>query len=321
LCDYLLGHVQICDGIVKEVIEGRKRPREDVDVEQKKSSKAAKTGDVPLGGTGPMVSVEEVGKEITYSDVQSRIRPVQDLDVLVRCPGRTVPNADIILNIAQDEWKHWHKRNQSAKTDLYNGLPPFRLELEAAIKKNPENNPIILVPCNKNAPVNLLNVQDLFQHGVFKEPDDEKVRFFESTRPEYVNVTRNIGQNVWTFEIRDSAKNFNKAQWLRTVCIITDGSDWQFKGYPFEDIVDMFTTIKGIFFQRPGTLVPLHVVKWAVDVLPLAALQLEHRFSQTKDKVFTLIEDFINSHRQKKFVNHKQLEGGRKILAKPVPIL
>merc|ERR1712151_1137264 len=109
-------------------------------------------------------------------------------------------------------------------------------------------NPIILVPCNKNAPVNLLNAARLLQDGEYAKQDQEKARFFESTRPEYVEIVRNVLGKQWTFEVRDSAKSFTKAQWLRVVAVITDGSDWQFKGWPFETIVDLFSTVRGAYF-------------------------------------------------------------------------
>merc|ERR1712086_564762 len=104
----------------------------------------------------------------------------------------------------------------------------------------------------KNAPVNMLNVADLLQNGNYFIPDGERLRFFEAARPESVEVSRNIGGKLWTFEIRDSANKFTKAQWLRTVAVITDGTDWQFKGWPFESVVDMFSTMKGVFIQANG---------------------------------------------------------------------
>merc|ERR1719476_1008597 len=116
------------------------------------------------------------------------------------------------------------------------------------VVKDPSLRPIIMVPCNKNAPVNLLNACQLLQDGLYSTPDSEKVHFFESTRPELVEIKRNIMGNLWTFEVRDSIKNFEKSHWLRVVAVITDGTDWQFKGWPFEALVDLFTTFKGIYF-------------------------------------------------------------------------
>merc|ERR1712032_656013 len=136
-----------------------------------------------------------------------------------------------------------------------------------------------------------------------------------------MGVSRNLGGKMWTWEVRDSAKNFTKAQWMRTVAMVTDGSDWQFKGYPFETIVDMFTTIKGIYFHPAGLQMPLHVAKWAVSVLNLSPKQLQHRFQLVRDNFFQEVEKFMSSKRQPKFVNHTTLEGGRQLILKGVPVL
>jgi parafibromin len=266
-----------------------------------------------LGFGGPLVSVEEAKLSVTQQDVASRMRPVQDLDVLVRCPGRPVPNADLIIKIAQDEWRNWHKRTYKRQSVVDPGLSkrPLIKELEETTRRNPEERPIILVPCNKNAPVNLLNVKELLQDGKYVKPDEHKVFHFESSRPEFVLVTRTIGGRPWIFEVRDTAKAFSRSQWLRTVLIVTDGSHWQFNGWPFEHIVDMFSSIKGVYFQQPGLLVPLHVSEWQVDILQLAPIHMDHRFAQTRDKLFTCVEQFMLSHRVKKFVNHTSLEENR----------
>lgn len=319
LCDYLVGHVDTCRGLVPDIIEGRKRPRDDpfgdyASVYRKLEGKPEKAA------SETALSSSVAPEDISYSDVMARVRPVKDLDVLVRCPGRMVPHAELILKIAQDEWKNWHSKEPRVKRE-HPGKIALGVELEEMIRTNRENLPIILVPCNKNAPVNLLNAQELLQHGKYGVPDEERMRFFESTRPEVVEVSRNIGGHLWTFEIRDSAKTFSKSQWLRTVAIVTDGSDWQFKGWPFESIVDLFTSIRGIYFQASGVPVPQHVHQWAVKILHLSPTHLDHRFSLVRDQFFMEIESFFNTCRVKKFVNHTTLEGGKRIILKPKPIL
>lgn len=320
LCDYLAGHSSSCTGLVADVIEGRKRPRDDADGEaaRAKRSKAASR----VSAEQPSIAHSSaITTDISHSDVAVRVRMVRDLDVLVRCPGRTVPNADLILKIAQDEWKNWHDRVDRTHEVPFAGKVPLAYELEEILRQDKKRCPIILVPCNKNAPVNLLNVQDLLQHGLYKKTNEERLRFFESTRPEVVEVQRNVNGKLWTFQVRDSAKNFTKEQWLRTVCIVSDGSDWQFKGWPFESVVDMFSTVQGVFFAAAGVPVPLHVHMWAAAVIQLSPLHLDHRFSNVRDNFFMEIEAFMNKSRIRKFVNHTTLEGGKRIIIKPKPIL
>lgn len=321
LCDYLAGNVKECPGLVLDVIEGRKRPREDVAAECRASKlhKGEKAdGERPIA-TGVQLTVDD----ISHNDVAARVRPVKDLDVLVRCPGRTVPNADLILRIAQDEVKNWHSNEHHTLDKPKVGLSrtPLRHELLEMMRKDKDTRPIIVVPCNKNAPINLLNAQALLQDGNYVKPDTERTRFFESTRPVFVEVVRHVGDHMWKFEVRDNTKNFTKAEWIRTVMVLSDGSDWQFKGWPFETIVDLFATIKGVYVKANGVLVPEHVHKWSVDIVDLAPAHLSHRFAETRDKIFHILEHFLDSYRPRKFTQHSVYTPERRPLSQVKPVL
>lgn len=370
LCDYLVGRVDTCKGLEIDVVEGRKRPKEDddgalrgkrlrhpgqrlADLERvaagrgasatqeapgevpallgrhkvEGASQEAPAGEKPWRQAAPSRSEarpEVKTTDISQADVLARVRPVKDLDVLVRCPGRTVPNADLILKIAQDEVNNWHLRRRPERhPDMLpdGGKVPLIKELETLVSADKKSKPIILVPCNKNAPVNLLNAAKFLQDGFYDKTDAEHVRFFESTRPEFVEVVRNVAGRMWTFEVRDTAKNFTKAQWLRVVAVITDGSNWQFKGWPFETVVDLFTTVKGVFFREVNTLTPLHVTQWAVSILDMAPVQFQHRFSELRDAFWVEVERFLTAFRSKKYVNHTTLETVRLSTVKPKPVL
>merc|ERR1712070_831392 len=112
---------------------------------------------------------------------------------------------------------------------------------------------------------------------------------------------RNINGKTWTFEVRDSATKFTKAMWLRTVSVVTDATDWQFKDWPFKTCVDIFTTMSGVYFQAPGTLCPVHLNNWSVTILPMSAQHLEHRAGHLRDKFFMAVEDHMMRCRQRKF--------------------
>lgn len=302
LCDFLLGRISTCVGLVKEVIEGRKRPRERAPRMPPNKAEDSSLGDL-----------------LTYEDVTKRVRSVQDLDVVIRRPGRLVPNADMILKIAQEEWQSFTTGIKkaapvSSKRGAEFGQVPLHIELEENLRKNENNVPIVLVPCNKLAPINLLNVQSLLQDGIYLKQTKDRLMFFESTRPETVEVKRNIGGKLWTFEVRDSVKNFTKQQWLRTVLVITDGNEWQFKNWPFESVVDLFCTMRGVYFQDPGKPLPVHVLGWPCMKLQIPTDTNAHRWANLRDEIFKDIEEFMNTARIKKFVNSSKLDGGRRIV-------
>lgn len=328
LCDYLDGKVSTCPGLVKEVVEGLKRPREESQGLTPKAPRQKKSREQPdLAGEGdgapasPSAASRPKKGQLCYADVAQRVRPVKELDMLVRIPGRTVPHADLILKIARDEVANWH-RPAPERPQREEVLPLYE-ELENMLKADPQNLPIILVPCNKNAPVNLLNAGKLLQDGEWYRPDRERVVFFESSRTQSVEVCRNIRGKQWTFQVRDTTKGFSKKDWLRVVCVITDGNDWQFKGWPFETIVDMFTTVKGIYFQAVDKYnqIPIHVREWPSTILKMERTQFQHRFGAVRDSFWSQVESFLMAQRMKKFVNHTTLEGVRKEIRMTKPVL
>jgi len=304
LCDFLMGRTSTCQGLVKEVLEGKKRPRE----------RAPRLAASKVDGVDENVSL---GDSISYEDVTKRVRCVQDLDVVIRRPGRLVPNANMILKIAQEEWQAFSSgvpkvAPVNSTSTAMGGKVPLHTELERMMRKDENNIPIILVPANKNAPVNLLNVQDLLQYGTFTKPNDERKRFWESTRPEKIEVKRNMGGKLWTFEVRDSVANFTKNQWMRTILVITDGMEWQFKNWPFESVVDLFCTMRGVYFHDQGQPLPVHVREWPCKKLPLPTETAQHRWAQLRDEIFTDLEDFMNTSRTKRFTNISKLDSGRR---------
>lgn len=343
LIDYLVGHAENMPGIGK-----RKRPLDDALVAARPKQLAKSTGSKPelprpssRGAASSSVYASAPGSEhareeseqtteLSYSDVLARVRPVKDLDVLVRCPGRKVPNADLILKIAQDEVANW---NQSRKVvansgRLANGKVPFILELEELCErirleqKEQRAFPIILVPCNKNAPVNMANAKQLLDFGAYSLTPEDKQRAFESNRDDHTLIERCIEGKVWTFEVRDTVKNFTKHQWERVVAVVADGTEWQFKGWPFASLVDLFTTMKGIYFNALGVAPPVHVTQWAVHMLPLAPLEFQHRFLAVRDAFWNEVETFLLSYRMRKFANHSVIgETGADPSRKVAPIL
>jgi hypothetical protein len=325
LMDFLLGRTDDCNGLVRDVFEGRKRLKMSAEplLDTVTAGSSAKRARAVADAVIRDVSASE---EISFADVAARVRPVKDLDVLVRSPGRTVPNVDLILRIAQEECRLWQSGSAVSAVPMRPVQPstdklPLKGELELYLSKNPDAHPIILVPCNKYSPINLLNVHGFLQNGTWAVPEDERLRFFESTRPEHVEVTRTLSGRSWTFEVRDVAVKLTREQWLRTVCVISDGSDWQFKGWPFETTVDIFTTLQGFFFQENLVPRPTHVKEWQVHVLAMPAYHLDHRFGQLRDEFFVVLESFFNKLRSKKFKNDTYFEPAPRVFMRERSVL
>jgi hypothetical protein len=294
LCDFLLGKSDTCQGLVKEVLEGKKRPREKAPRWPTKQEPESSLSDT-----------------LSYEDVAKRVRSVQDLDVVIRRPGKLVPNANMILKIAQDEWQSLASGSTKAlpqSSKQTKAAVPLHVELEQMLRKDPSKYPIILVPNNKQAPINLLNIQDLLQEGTYTKPDEQHLLFFESTRAESVEVRRNMIGKQWTFEVRDSVLGWTKAEWYRTVLVVVDGNDWQFKNWPFDNLVDLFSTIRGVYFRDPGKPFPVHVNNWPVLKLMVPNESAKHRYAQLRDEIFVALEEFFQMVRVRKFTDHSKLD-------------
>mmetsp|Transcript_145 Transcript_145/g.322 ORF Transcript_145/g.322 Transcript_145/m.322 type:complete len:435 (-) Transcript_145:62-1366(-) len=325
LCDYLTGAKPSCPGIVQEVLESRKRPREETKGKTPLAPRLKKAPGpiaVEQDASAPSAPSSSRPGELCYEDVLQRVRPVKELDVIARIPGRAVPNADLILKIAREEVDNWHREPKPA-LEAGKVVVPLWGELEEMLSKDPEALPIILVPCNKSAPVNILNAQRLLQDGRYHRPDETESLYFESERTESAEVARTMNGKIWTFQVRDSVKGFTKRDWHRVVAVITDGYEWQFKGWPFASIVDLFTTMKGVYFQSvdKNSNLPTHVEKWAVSILKMAPVQFQHRFGAVRDAFWVEVEGFMNSQRRKKFDGNRKLDGGKQIITMKKPIL
>lgn len=180
-------------------------------------------------------------------------------------------------------------------------------ELETYMSQDADFVPIILVPCNKKAPVNMLNAMEFFQNGIYNVPTKDELLCFESTRPEVIKIKRNLSGKIWQFEIRDNTKRFTKLMWKRTICVVLDGTDWQFRGWPFKTVLDMLYTFKGIYFKESGVQIHEHVHEWACEKLELPPLQLTHRFASVRDEMFQILDEYLNTHRQRRFTDASTL--------------
>ncbi|CAJ1349408.1 unnamed protein product, partial [Effrenium voratum] len=264
--------------------------------------------------------------DMSAAEYNLEARPVKDMDGMVR-GGKELPSISAILKIAQGELEKWSEVLEIPRESKpQRRVRPFMWELEKLLEQNKEANPIILVPMNKNAPVNMLNVFDLLQEGRYRRPEQQGATgfgYFEALRKDHVKLVRHIDGRRWTFEVRDSTKGFSSKDWLRVVAVITNGDDWQFKGWPFKTVVSMFMTLKGFYFRERDRFVelPEHVSRWPVTILDLATLELQHRFAAVRDSFWKEVEHFMKSARSKEFDREARLEVERTVVRMKAPVL
>ncbi|CAJ1413401.1 unnamed protein product, partial [Effrenium voratum] len=266
LLAYLEGVIDSSEKIVSEVARGLKRPK----TESSGVTPAPPRKRHELTERSPQPEAKRRREErfdMSAAEYNLEARPVKDMDGMVR-GGKELPSISAILKIAQGELEKWSEVLEIPRESKpQRRVRPFMWELEKLLEQNKEANPIILVPMNKNAPVNMLNVFDLLQEGRYRRPEQQGATgfgYFEALRKDHVKLVRHIDGRRWTFEVRDSTKGFSSKDWLRVVAVITNGDDWQFKGWPFKTVVSMFMTLKGFYFRERDRFVelPEHVSRW-----------------------------------------------------------
>ena len=117
------------------------------------------------------------------------------------------------------------------------------------------NTLIILLPPTSTALINRNNAQQFFESGNYQEYHSGNTNF-STTRFSYydfygINIQgfkcdKNIGGiNISIlFTEASYTQYFKEEHWRRVVGIIVQGGEWQFQGFPFENITLLFSLIR-----------------------------------------------------------------------------
>lgn len=110
-------------------------------------------------------------------------------------------------------------------------------------KGKPDGPPIIIVPSASQTLLNNFNVKEFLEDGVYVAPD-VKVKAM-AKKVDIVFVQRKMGrERPVPYEVRDKVAGLTAKDWERVVAIFVLGKDWQFKGWPFSDRVEIFNKCK-----------------------------------------------------------------------------
>lgn len=155
---------------------------------------------------------------------------------------------------------------------------PTQLVVPRPMKKAPapikqKMTPLILVPPAAGAILNMHNVREFLEKGVFVPPDEARAR--NPAKPSYERCMRIEGRNPpgikYHITDRDPTK---KEDWERLVAVLCLGKPWQFKKWPFKgassgDMVDTFLKVAGVFFHYADEPVDPLIKKWNVKLIPI----------------------------------------------------
>ncbi|CAI5515818.1 unnamed protein product [Closterium sp. Naga37s-1] len=132
--------------------------------------------------------------------------------------------------------------------------------------------PIILVPSAAQTLINIFNVKDFLEDGAYV-PAEEKAKAAGGKRPEMVAVQRRMGRDkAVVYHVRDRPEGLSKRDWDRVAAVFVLGKEWQFKGWPFKDHVDILSKVMGVFvrFEDDSVESAATVNQWNCSILAIS---------------------------------------------------
>ncbi|KAH9260701.1 hypothetical protein BASA81_001168 [Batrachochytrium salamandrivorans] len=134
-------------------------------------------------------------------------------------------------------------------------------------------SPIIIVPPNSSAVINLYNCRQFLEDSHYVSHADliKENQGVSLPKPESVYVTRRkhplTGCDL-RFKVVDSVLNFTNETWDRVVAVIVSGQAWQLKGWKWQTTQEIFANVKGLYVYFDDAKLPPQVQGW--NVTPLA---------------------------------------------------
>jgi hypothetical protein len=145
---------------------------------------------------------------------------------------------------------------------------------KAPVPIRPKATPLILVPPAAGAILNMYNIKEFLERGVFVPPEEARAR--SPQKPTYERCMRIEGRKApgvkYHITDRDPTK---KEDWDRLVAVFCLGKGWQFKKWPFKgassgDMVETFLKVAGVFFHYADEPIDPLVKKWNVKLIPIS---------------------------------------------------
>lgn len=105
-----------------------------------------------------------------------------------------------------------------------------------------KETPIIIVPATLTALITLYNVKKLLKNGQYVSMSELQKKGLGTKESEVTVERKNpkTGQTI-SYRIVDSIDRIMKEDWKNVVAVFVSGQQWQFKGWKWEQPVDLFS--------------------------------------------------------------------------------
>jgi len=214
----------------------RKREKVQND-ERKKESKVA-----PQGPKAVNKLADALKMEVRYFDRNSSLNAIRSFQEVIDLDGRSKTM----------EEEH-NKKGQKQK------------------RTKPLGSPIIIVPPNETAVLNMFNVKSFLEDMVYVSVEEIKKKNPNEAKQEVIYVTRRKHPQAGDirFKVVDSIVNFDDATWERVVAVIVSGQAWQLKGWKWNTPAEIFAHVKGLYVYFDDAKISDQVKGWNVAALPI----------------------------------------------------
>ena len=186
----------------------------------------------------------------------------------------------------------------SASTPVSSKAPSSRSgAVSAAAIKTIE--PIILVPATITSMLTLYNAEKFFQQSQFVPSDSAKETQFQKSSAVNVEHQHPSGKKI-KFSIVDNIGRLE--DWDRVVAVFCSGQDWQFRGWKWQEPVELFTNVKGFHLKYSDSKLDSNVRGWNVSVLEVNRYK-RHLDAQCVHQFWAVMDQWIASNKPQVLLN------------------
>ncbi|KAF7298863.1 CDC73-C domain-containing protein [Mycena indigotica] len=157
-------------------------------------------------------------------------------------------------------------------------------EARSVVRKPRNNFPIIMISSSPTALITMHNVKKFLQESTFEPSQDARQRAMSegNSRPEdmiaiyrkrtTIDTSGKEHESHVRYFIVDSVEalgKFGPDAWERVVCVMTTGQAWQFRPYKWNEPIQLFHHVKGIYFSWSNDPPNPKIKDWNVTELKI----------------------------------------------------
>eukprot|EP00750_Incisomonas_marina_P033259 INCI9711.2.p1 GENE.INCI9711.2~~INCI9711.2.p1 ORF type:complete len:379 (+),score=62.77 INCI9711.2:93-1229(+) len=219
------------------------------------------------GGAGSLGGSMETGDTDRVQAVHEKLQDPTTSIEFQAMKNETVPiNRITAMTVQGINFSEHHLRVEDDINRAWYGRLKHKGERERANATS--GKPIIVVPAASSSIITIYNCKSFLQDTSFVPPAEAR-KAHKGPPPPLVEVehTFSSGQTL-KFEVFNSYASIPGSRRRDVVCVFVHGPEWQFKGWDFASISEIFTRHECFHLKFKGDRVHANVAKWTT-VTPL----------------------------------------------------